>query len=84
MVSHSFQYYPGFEIYVKHRLECTLECSGLVIKSLERESSKESNHVSHLQKEILNMSKMMIEERVCEQHMLKARSMNETERPGSR
>lgn len=61
-------------------LQRKLECSSHVIKSLERESSKESRHISHLQEEILNMSKMMMEERVCEQRMLKARSMDEIER----
>ena len=61
-------------------LQRQLKYSGQVVKRLQHESSKESNHISRLQEEIWNINKMMMEERACEQRLIKARSVEEIER----
>ncbi len=57
-----------------------LEYSNEVITRLQHESSRESNHITHLKEEISNISKMMMEGRVCEQRLLRARSIEEIEK----
>ncbi|CAB4004353.1 Hypothetical predicted protein [Paramuricea clavata] len=54
-----------------------LEYSSEVITRLQHESSRESSHVSRLKEEISNISKVMKDERVYEQRMIRARSIEE-------
>ena len=61
-------------------LQRKLEYSSGAITRLQNESSKESSYITHLKEEISNISKMMMEERVCEQRMLRARSIEEIDR----
>ncbi len=42
-----------------------LEYSNEVITRLQHESSRESNHITHLKEEMSNISKMMMELRAC-------------------
>ena len=61
-------------------LQRKLEYSSEVITRLQNESSKETSYIAHLKEQISNISKVTMEERVCEQRLLKARSIEEIDK----
>ncbi|XP_028410935.1 golgin subfamily A member 6-like protein 22 [Dendronephthya gigantea] len=61
-------------------LQQKLEYSNQIISRLQDEFSTESSQISRLREEISNINRKMIEERVCEQRMIRARSIEEIEK----
>ena len=61
-------------------LQRKLKYSSEVITRLQTESRKETSYITHLKGQISNISKVMMEERVCEQRLLKARSIEEIDK----